>query len=63
MFYSNVKNAFSVRPVRQVAIAIIKVVSPNVACMGTRLARKPAVEFSQHSSNRKLKNPTTNCNK
>lgn len=55
------KNAFSVSPEQAVAIAITKVVIPNVECIGTRLARKEAVADSQHKSSKKLKKPTTNC--
>lgn len=53
--------AFSVMPVRQVAMAIRKVMSPNVACTGTKAALKAAVLASQHNRIKKLKNPTTNC--
>lgn len=52
--------AFSVIPVRQVAIAMRKVMSPNVACTGTKAALKAAVLASQHNRIKKLKNPTTN---
>lgn len=52
--------AFSVMPVRQVAMAIRKVMSPNVACTGTKAALKAAVLASQHNRIKKLKNPTTN---
>ena len=58
--YLKVKKAFSVSPEQAVAIAITKVVIPNVECIGTRLARKEAVADSQHKSNRKLKKPTMN---
>ena len=60
--YLNVKNAFSVSPEQQVAIAITNVVIPNVEWIGTRLARNEAVADSQHKSNRKLKKPTINYN-
>ena len=56
--YLNVKNACSVSPEQQVAIAITKVVMPKVECIGTRLARKDAVADSQHKSSKKLKKPT-----
>lgn len=52
--------AFSVNPVKHVAIASIKVVRPNAAWMGTRAARNEAVALSQHRRTKKLKKPTTN---
>ena len=58
--HSRVKNAFSVRPVRAVAMAIRKVIKPKVACTGTRAALRAAVLASQHKRMRKLKKPTTN---
>ena len=54
--------AFSVNPVKHVAIANIKVVRPNAAWMGTRAARNAAVALSQHRRTKKLKKPTTNWN-
>ena len=59
--YDRLEMAFSVMPVREVAMAIRKVTSPKVACTGTKAALSAAVLASQHSRIRKLKNPTTNC--
>ena len=61
--YLSVKNAFSVRPLQQVATAMTKVVIPKVEWMGTRLALKEAVADSQQSNSKKLKNPTMNWKK
>ena len=61
--YLSVKKAFSVRPEQAVATAITKVVIPKVEWIGTKAARKEAVADSQHNKSRKLKNPTTNCNR
>jgi hypothetical protein len=61
--YPSSKKAFSVSPVRQVATASMNVVMPNVAWIGTSEARKAAVDPSQHSRMRKLKKPTTNCDR
>lgn len=58
--YLRVKKAFSVSPEQAVAIAITKVVIPNVECIGTRLARKDAVADSQQRRSKKLKKPTMN---
>lgn len=58
--YPKCSITFSVSPVRQDAMANIKVVNPNEACIGTSDARKAAVAPSQHRRSRKLKNPTIN---
>lgn len=58
--YPSLKRASSVSPVRQVATASMKVVMPNEAWIGTRLALNAAVALSQHSKIKKLKKPTTN---
>jgi hypothetical protein len=58
--YLRVKNAFSVNPEQAVATAKMKVVTPKVEWMGTKLALNEAVADSQQSNNRKLKKPTTN---
>lgn len=52
--------AFSVRPVKHVAMANMKVVKPNEAWMGTIDALNAAVAPSQHRRIRKLKKPKTN---
>lgn len=52
---------FWVRPVTQVAMAIMRVTTPKEAWTGTKAARNAAVAPSQHSRIMKLKNPTTNC--
>lgn len=52
---------FWVRPVTQVAMAIMRVTTPKEAWTGTNAARNAAVAPSQHSRIMKLKNPTTNC--
>lgn len=49
------------RPVTQVAMAIMRVTTPKEAWTGTNAARNAAVAPSQHSRIMKLKNPTTNC--
>ena len=59
--YDSEKNTFSVSPVRHAAMANMKVVRPKEAWIGTRDALKPAVAPSQHKRIRKLKKPTTNC--
>jgi hypothetical protein len=61
--YLRLKNAFSVRPVQAVAMAMTKVVIPKVEWIGTRAARKDAVADSQHNKSKKLKKPTINCKK
>lgn len=58
--YPNTKMTFSVRPVRDAAMASMKVVSPNEAWIGTKAARNAAVEPSQQRRTRKLKKPNTN---
>lgn len=58
--HPNLKMTFSVRPVRQVAMASINVVIPKEAWIGTKDALNAAVAPSQQSSIKKLKNPTTN---
>ena len=61
--YLRLKNAFSVRPVQAVAMAMTKVVIPKVEWIGTRAARKDAVADSQHNKSKKLKKPTINWKK
>ena len=61
--YLRLKNAFSVRPVQAVAMAMTKVVIPKVEWIGTRAARKDAVADSQHNKSKKLKKPTINWEK
>ena len=58
--YLSAKNAFSRRPVQDVATAKTKVVMPNVEWIGTKAARKDAVADSQHNRSKKLKKPTIN---